>query len=262
MHDFVCCENVENCFNFSSEDITLTPNVLYLHPIYSSFHSSHITIDENDNPSCEFLCKENYSICDLFHPITSMMLSSTASIAPPSDSKSKKNENGNNWKFFLPVLSMDRCLIRLVSLLLLFFQLIFSRCRRCKSHIGEGILKLDESEPIPSADDEFHFKLSDMESVKIFNHSVRLEHWMKNMIPTIISQPQIDQVGKCNTCCWYLSNLRVFIPYPRYLFACVFMCMRSTISPLCVFIVPSKFLLSNNQQLTRKRFSKFLIILL
>lgn len=125
MHDFICCENVENCFTLSSEEMAIAPQQLYFHPLYLLFHRDHLQLLEETSTlrGCEFSWKENYSLLDLFHPITSLMLSSDGSSVSSSRSaasqqkKAKKSTATANvdqefWKLFLPVLAMDTCAIR------------------------------------------------------------------------------------------------------------------------------------------------------
>ena len=128
MHEFICCENIENCFTLSSDEIRVQPQALYFHPLYLLFHRDHLQYMTSNGEKvlspCDINAKDNYSLFDLFHPITSMMLSqnlqTTQQKLQTTNKKSNKKSGKNSsdhwsqlcWKMFLPVLTMDSCLIR------------------------------------------------------------------------------------------------------------------------------------------------------
>ncbi len=134
MHEFVCCEVDESssCFNYSTNSITIEPNNLYLNPFYWIIHPSHLTSPSADQTKashkakecCDFLCKENYTLPDLFHPMTSPMLvtkllpsTSKSSTSAGSSSRKETRLGEKLWKLFAPVIAVDSAVVRYITFL-------------------------------------------------------------------------------------------------------------------------------------------------
>ena len=143
MHEFVCCEVDESssCFNYSTNSITIEPNKLYLNPFYWIIHPSHLTPPVADHTKtsrkakdcCDFLCKENYTLPDLFHPMTSPMLVTklppstakpNASVGSSSSSRKQTGLGEKLWKLFAPVIAVDSAVVRCVVSLLFSVRML------------------------------------------------------------------------------------------------------------------------------------------
>jgi Pyruvate/2-oxoacid:ferredoxin oxidoreductase delta subunit len=169
MHEFICCENNSNCFVFNSQEMNLEENSLYLNPFYLLFTGKHFSHGKSKRKSLlQFPCKENYCLNDLFHPVTSLMLTNKPAEQNSNKKKNEKKEEEELWKLFIPVLSMDSCLIQ---------------CGRCFSYLGDGLLSFNDNDDEPTnnsgkeqeEDEEMNFQLKDIQSVKLNYQNISIQ---------------------------------------------------------------------------------------
>jgi hypothetical protein len=168
MHEFICCENNSNCFVFNSQEMNLEENSLYLNPFYLLFTGKHFNHEgkRKRKPLLQFPCKENYCLNDLFHPVTSLMLTNKPATEQNNHNK-KKKEDEELWKSFIPVLSMDSCLIQ---------------CGRCFSYLGDGLLSFSDNDDEPmnnsgkeQEEEEMNFQLKDVQSMKLNYQNISIQ---------------------------------------------------------------------------------------